>query len=503
MNTAVIYLEETVKKYPKKTAIIDESRKLSFEELKYNSMKISLLIDAGSVNRPIAVFLPKSINSIECFLGIMYSGNFYVPLDVKSPLERVNKVIENLSPEYIFTNTEYERLLEKCDIKQGIKIINIDEVSDEVSDEIFDFEKRIDTDPIYCIYTSGSTGTPKGVVIPHRAVIDYINWASDTYQVTHENIIGNQAPFHFDNSTLDIFLMLKTGATLVLIPDQLFMFPYKLIDYLNVEKINFIFWVPSVLNMILKINLFKDILPLYLQKVLFAGEVMPIKTLNYWKNHLPNIVYSNLYGPTEITVDCTFYIVDREFQDNELLPIGQACRNSDIIILNDRNECVSKGEIGELCVRGSSLALGYWNDFEKTRSVFVQNPLNTHYPELIYRTGDLVKYNDKNEILYMGRKDTQIKHMGYRIELGEIESAVMSIDGVDGSCALYNTEINQIILIVESINESINEIYIKNCLVEKLPKYMVPHKMYKVDKIPLNNNGKMDRVLLKNNYIVK
>lgn len=297
---------------------------------------------------------------------------------------------------------------------------------------------QIDTDPVYSIFTSGSTGVPKGVVVSHRGVIDYIDWANDTFHFKSDAVIGNQAPFYFDNSTLDIYLMYSTGATLNIIPESYFAFPAKLVDYLNEEQISFVFWVPFVLVNVANLNIFESKEPKYIKDVFFAGEVMPNKHLNYWRKHLPNCRYANLYGPTEITVDCTYYEVKREFRDDEPLPIGYVCKNSDILILVDRKRLVNKGEQGELCVRGSSLALGYYNDPERTAQAFIQNPLNNHYPETIYCTGDVVYENEYGEIMYVGRVDSQIKHNGYRIELGEIETAILSSNLIKNCCVVYD-----------------------------------------------------------------
>lgn len=373
INSAVLLLEETFRRCPDKVGIRDGIHAYTFSQIRSLSLEIAfeIMSKMGSeFIKPIAVFLPKSADNIMCFMGILYSGNFYVPLDVKTPIERVKKIIKNLNPEAIITNKQYGESLLDLGYEKS-RIIYIEKITYDATKQYVMPAKAtriIDTDPIYIIYTSGSTGIPKGVVISHRGVLDYIYWAIDCYKIDENDIIGNQSPFYFDNSTLDIYLCISTGATLIIIPEQLFAFPPKLMQYVNDNQINLIFWVPSVMIYVANTDVFRHIRMQYLKKILFAGEVMPNRHLNYWRKHLEDALYSNLYGPTEITVDCTYYIVERDFDDFEPLPIGFPCRNSDVIILNNNNELVKEAELGELCVRGSSLALGYWNDTEKTET---------------------------------------------------------------------------------------------------------------------------------------
>lgn len=492
------YLESTVEKFPNKTAIIDEKSSINFEDLQYHAKCVASYLQSKNISRnlPIGVFLPKSIEAIKSFLGVLYNGDFYVPLDVKNPFSRIEAIIKNIDIKYIITDSKSAKLLNELD--SSVQLILLDEIdfTQNMDLDYTNYKLSIDMDPVYILNTSGSTGTPKGVVISHKSIIDYIDWAMEAFKIDESLNIGNQAPFVFDNSVLDIYLMLSAGSTLVLIPESLFMFPVKLIDYLERQSINFIFWVPSIMANIVTLDLLKN-RNLELKYITFAGEVMPTKILNYWKKYLPESVFANLYGPTEITVDCTYYIVDRDFADDEPLPIGYACKNTDVLVLDDEDNLVSEiNKIGELCVRGSSLALGYYNDPEKTALAFVQNPLNKSYPEKIYRTGDVVYYNEKGELIYKGRKDFQIKHMGYRIELGEIETAILAIDGVDNACVLYDNENKNIVLIYES-TKKIEQKAILLALHNKLPKYMLPTKFILLDVMPLNINGKIDRNKLK------
>ncbi len=484
-----------------KVAVIDRDRRLTFGQIERSAKNCAALIlkQTSSVNRPIAVFLPKSAEAIIADLGILYTGNCYANLDIKSPVERLKNMFQNLQAGAIVTSATHAPTLRAVGVPEEQLLLVEHALAPEI---IYDNAKLlerlksvIDTDPVYIIYTSGSTGMPKGVVIPHRGIIDYIDWARDCYQISESEVIGNQAPFFFDNSTLDIYLCLSCAATLVLIPEENFAYPLKLMQFVDQMSITTFFWVPSVMTNVANFKILNSLAPPSLRKILFAGEVMPTRTLNYWRSKYPNALFSNLYGPTEITVDCTYYTVDRDFRDQETLPIGFPCRNTDILILNEKNERAKTDEAGELCVRGSSLALGYWNNPEKTASVFVQNPLNPHYPELIYRTGDLVSRNARGEILFIGRKDFQIKHLGYRIELGEIEHAAFQVDGIHNGCVIYDQDKKEIALFFES-DRDLSPTFIRERMLARIPKYMLPTSFHRLGKIPLTANGKYDRVKL-------
>jgi D-alanine--poly(phosphoribitol) ligase subunit 1 len=493
------YLEEIAKRYPDRIAIEDEFNSITFQGLKDNAIKLSgYLIDSGlQPGQPVAVFMPKSVKAVEVFLAVLYAGGFYVPLDISNPKLRIDSILKNIEPKFVISEGKYLHLLNGIyDDRCLVDIEGITNCSLRTN-----YATLIDTDPAYLINTSGSTGTPKGVLINHRSIIDYINWAINVYKVDETMVIGNQAPFVFDNSVLDIYLMLATGAKLVLIPEKIFMFPVQLIDYLESHKINFIFWVPSIMSNVMKVDAFKERKLKELSHILFAGEVMPTKVFLYWKKHIPTALFSNLYGPTEITVDCTYIILDRDYSPHDSLPIGIPCANTSILVLNEDDELVSDKNItGELCVRGSSLSMGYYNNPQKTSMAFVQNPLNNNYPELIYRTGDLVFYNELGELMYKGRKDFQVKHMGYRIELGEIETAASSLILIDKSCVLYDHNKNQIVLIYESSSElSRKDILLS--LHKLLPKYMLPTRFELIKEIPLTVNGKIDRLKLTQQFI--
>jgi non-ribosomal peptide synthetase component F len=322
-----------------------------------------------------------------------------------------------------------------------------------------------------------------------------MDWVFTRFAFDGSEIIGSLSPFYFDIYTLELFLCLAKGATLVIVPEQSAIFPGTLLEFIAAQAISFVFWVPTIMVNIANQQLLSRWPLPQLRRVFFAGEVFPTKSLNYWRRHLPEAIFVNLYGPIEISVDCTYFVVDRDMADGERLPIGRPCRNSDILILDEQDRPAQGDQLGELCVRGSSLALGYWNNPERTAEVFVQNPLNPHYPELIYRTGDIVYRNERGEIMIVGRKDFQVKHLGYRIDLGEVEHAALQVGGIRNACVTYNQDKKEIVLFFESAHE-LSAANIREQLSAYLPKYMLPTVLKRIDQLPRNPNGKIDRQLL-------
>ena len=491
------FLEETENRVPSKIAFADSTREITYQDfLKETKMIGSYLLKYDLRNKPIVTFIDKTVNCLSSMFGIVYSGNFYTVLDTVMPIDRIHIILDTLQPEVLITDKKnYDKALEIgfqgeiCVFEEMLGSIQEDYLKDIRN-------QMIDTDPLYILFTSGSTGIPKGTVISHKSVITYASWFKETFEIDEKTIFGSQTPFYFSMSVSDIFGTILSGATFYIIPKMYFSFPVKLIEYLNLKKINTIYWVPSALCIVANLKTLDVIKPKYLDKILFAGEVMPTKQLNIWRKALPNSMFANLFGPTELTDICTYYIVNREFKNDESIPIGIPCDNCSVLIIKEDNKEAKKGESGELCVRGSFLAHGYYNNIEKTNAVFTQNPLNPHYPELIYRTGDIVKYNDLGELIYLSRKDFQIKHMGYRIELGEIETAINAIDGIIACACIY--EDDKIILYYQA-----NELTVEDIMKQannKLPKYMSPNVIIKLDRMPHNANGKIDRVALKNKY---
>lgn len=503
-NAIVNYLEKSFQNTPDKIALVDECAKITYAQWRNRALDVASAICDRLQKRkvPVLIYLPKSITSLVSFMGVLYSGNFYTPTDVKFPFEKVNTIIQSLEPELIISTREVSDKLIENGVSENLFLYVEDIKEGSFRGKAMDYtDKIIDCDLAYVLFTSGSTGVPKGVGITHRSIIDFVDWVQETFGIDEKQHIANQTPFYFDMSVLDIYTTLRVGATLYIVPEKTFLFPVDILEYIKENEISFLCWVPTVFKNISNMKLLEKVDCSCLKYIFFAGEVMPNKVLNYFRRNLPNAMYANLFGPTELTDICTYYIVNREFADNDPLPIGYPCKNIDAFILSEEDKLVTEqGVVGELCVRGTCLAMGYYKNPEITEKAFVKNPLNDYFYEKIYRTGDLVHYNSYGEFEYDGRKDFQIKHMGYRIELGEIETALLAIENIYNGCVLYDN-VNEEIVAIYVAKEEVDKRYIRKELISILPKYMIPTKYIALDEMPYNDNGKIDRKQLSKLYM--
>ena len=500
MKTNILqYLEETAKKYPEKIAFTDTTEKLSFKQLETNAKTIgSFLLDKTTAKKPVVIYMKKGANNLNAFLGAVYAGCFYVPVDSTMPKERVSLILSTLKPSVVIYDDSTEKNIEELNLQCpcfNYKDTGKTYIDTPQLDKIRNDHKN--TNLLYVLFTSGSTGTPKGVTISHQSVIDFVEWICDKYSLNEKTTLCNQAPFYFDASVPDLYIPLKTGATVFIPPKMYYTFPKKILAYIVENNVDTLIWVPSALCNVVNCKALDLCIPSEVKLVIFCGEVMPCKHLNVWRKDLPHTKFVNMYGPTEATYACTYYEINKDFNDYDKLPLGRACENSEIILLDEHDELATDGEQGEICILGQCLSNGYYANKKKTDEAFVQNPLNLCWNEIMYRTGDLA-YKDKNgDLIFAGHKDFQIKRLGHRIELGEIENAFLSVNGIDSACCLYNEENSDIVgVYVGKIEEETLREEISN----KLPNYMMPNRIEKLSIMPMNLNGKIDRTKLKQIY---
>lgn len=495
-SNVLTYLEDAMERKPHKMAFSDGKNQLSFQELGDLSQQVgSYLAKTGIRRKPIVIFMQKSPQTLAAFFGTIYSGNYYVPLDSEMPQHRISLILESLQAELVIAEEKTEKIAKSFCNPEKVKLFS--EISSCAKEQNLLCQLRetaIDIDPIYMIFTSGSTGVPKGVLANHRSVIDYVEQLSKVLEVGENTIFGNQSPLYVDACLKEIFPTLKFCASTYFIPKSLFMFPVKLIDYLNEHKINCICWVVTALTIISSLGGLEAKKLLHLRTIAFGSEIFPMKQFRLWREHLPQAKFIHLYGPTEATGMSTFYVVPADFSlEQEKIPIGKPFPNTEIQLLGEDLQAVAQGEQGEICIRGTCLTMGYYNDKEKTNSSFIQNPQVSAYVDLLYRTGDLGQYNARGELCYIARKDQQIKHLGHRIELAEIEMASTAVPGISLSCCVYHKE--EKLLLLYYVGD-ISPEELQKVLKSRLPRYMLPGKLLALSEMPLTPNGKINRNFL-------
>ena len=478
-----------------KTAIAMRNKRYTFKELFDKVELLSSAIDVECKEKPIVVFANRDPDTLVFFLAVVFSGNFYVPVDPDMPVSKIKAIFEETKPPFTFFQDCNCKTIEQLKEEGSLNSAFLDDKAKGDNNHTGEISDR---SPLYMVYTSGSTGKPKGVLKSHNAMASFMETFSKTFLTDEDSetiIIGNQTPFYFDASAKDIYLMIENGTTMEIIPSELFVIPPRLIAYLNEKRISFISWVPTALSLVAQMKAFKFVKPECLRKVFFVGEVMPVKFLNYWIHNLPDVSFTNLYGQSEIAGVACYYPVNGIHDENSMLPIGKPLSNCQVIIMENEKTINDINRVGEILISSPALANGYYKDDEKTEATFIK-----YESRIWFKTGDYA-YRDENEnLVFTARQDSQIKHLGRRIELGEIEIAASSIDCVERSCCLYDADHHRIVLFCQTkmMNES-NDSYgslVRNNLKEKLAPYMIPEKIV-IGEIPINANGKTDRQKLK------
>lgn len=501
MKTILEYLYKDVLEHPARIALEDLNNQITYQDLWDQVRKIGhFVVGLGMKNEPVGVIAGRDIFTPVLLWGVLCGRNYYVPLDPEQPDEKLKKIIDNSGMKVILgTGKELQSVYQLefqgnyYDLEGILNVVTDSSCSEGLTEGNLN-------DPMYMIYTSGSTGVPKGVLKTQGAMVDFVEAFTETFSFDEHEVIGNQTPFFFDASAKDLYLMLKLGATLEILPTEMFSFPVRLMEHMNERKVTMISWVPSALSIVTQLNTFLEVKPDTLKKVFFVGEVFPMKQFRKWREALPDLQYVNLYGSSEIAGVSCYYQVKPEdrFADTDVLPIGIPLPNCKVCLIKEGKLVEEKNCCGEIYISSAALAKEYFGDEEKTCASFVQMAPDSAEVMRYFKTGDMAHYDESGCLVFESRRDFQIKHMGHRIELGEIETMALSVPEVEKCGCIYNEKKSRIVLFCE-LKEGVHITgrEIQSMLRARLSSYMLPGKVIVLDRIPMNANGKTDRLALK------
>src|SRR5437762_2255183 len=518
-------LRESAERRPDAEAVRLLDQALTYGELeKLSNQLAQTLIDIVVVSGDrIGIYLQKSPAAIVSIFGVLKTGACYVPVDANAPGPRLLEIARQC---------QFRALITSCMLSQKLRsipreewpmsaIFYVDKLPEVAASapQTFSFADALPSQPVtppsvkvighdlaYILFTSGSTGTPKGVMLSHLNALTFVNWGFETFAIRAQDRLSNHAPFNFDLSVFDIFVAVKAGAAISLVPEGLSVFPVQLSSFIQDQRITVWYSVPMVLSLLQLRGKLEERDLNALRLVLFAGEVFPTKHLRALMQKLPHPKYANLYGPTETNV-CAYYPVQPiASEDSAPIPIGKACANTDLIAIDaDGRKITEPGQEGLLYARGSIVMQGYYGRPKESAACFIRNPFAGGREENLYCTGDWVTFDEKGNYLFVGRKDHMIKTRGYRVELGEIEAVMVAHAAVDEAVALAIPEEaigNSIRAIVTLSNSrSLTSPELKRHCAEKLPPYMIPEEIEFRDSLPRTGNGKIDRQRLQREMV--
>jgi D-alanine--poly(phosphoribitol) ligase subunit 1 len=491
----------------------DVERQIGYAELdRLSNLLAHRLLGRGVGPRDVVCLSgDKSEATFATILACLKIGAVYSVLDPEGPTERQRSIISTCRPRLVIGNDAF---LERAGFAAtDPRVMTLEQdpaallgTAGSVETEPSEMRGVTGSDPAYIMFTSGSTGVPKGAVMTHDNVRNLIDWARRTYTITDDDVLTNVNPLYFDNSVFDLYAALFNGATLVPFTRQEVRDPKALVDKVAAAGCTLWFSVPSLLIFLQTVRAADGVNLRSIRRFVFGGEGYPkAKLQKLYQAYAPTSELHNVYGPTECTCICSSHrLTDDDFRDLQALPsLGRIADNFSYLLRGEDGRPVTGDEVGELCLLGPGVGLGYYNDPERTAASFIQNPTNTSYREIMYTTGDLVRLEPATgHLSILGRRDHQVKHMGYRIELGEIEAALNRLEYVSEAAALHGSHngLSRIVAVIAS-DRDVDRSTIRRDLAGLIPEYMIPSAFHREAMLPKNANGKVDRLRLAATYL--
>jgi amino acid adenylation domain-containing protein len=509
-------IDEAALRHPQAPAVRCDGATLTYEQLARQVNGLARVLLGTDLRRRdrVAVLLGKGLDVPVGFYGALAAGGTLVPIDPRSPLEQVVRILRATGATHLVSEPERRDVVRKAlascpevkhvighEPEEGVSVecLPWTTVSEEASDRPPDVEV-IELDPSYILHTSGSTGIPKLILHTHHSAMSFVEWAVSEYSLTRDDRLSNHSSHHTCFATFDFYAAARAGATTVILTPAVLMMPGSLSTLLEEERVSVWYSVPTALvQLSLRGDLEKRDLS-SIRWVLFAGETFPEKHLRRIRQQLPGARFSHVYGSTEVNV-CTYYHLPETSDLGDPLPIGRACSNSSTLVVDGDLRPVPDGEMGELLVRGSTVMSGYWGEPDKNRNVLVRRPLGGELEEVYFRTGDRVRALDDGTLTFVARADRQVKVRGHRVELEEVESALLSLAPVEeaavftvpdgeGSSAIRAA-------VVVGTGEGSSERGILADLGKVLPPYALPAKIALLESFPRTPTNKVDRNALR------
>ncbi|MBR5345034.1 MAG: AMP-binding protein [Clostridia bacterium] len=486
------YLENSATRTPERIAFYDDRESLTYGQLRDKARRIGTRLAAATCpRRPIALLLDaRSIRNIPALYGALYAGCAYAPLDITMPPERLTLLLELMAPGAILADEKGEEAVRDCRLAEVPFFLYQEAVETAEDDQVLARirEQATPDDPMSILYTSGSTGIPKGSVSTQS---NYLHWTPATikmYTLTEDTVFGNQSPFFYANSVLDIFPPVALGAKVYLMPAGALTFPRKFVGCLQNEHVNLLCMTPSSFISVVNAGALEPSCVPELKWGIMSGESMPWPPLDVWMQASPNASWWHFYGSTEM-FSVAVGVVNPSYAQEPRLPVGKIFPQVEVLFLDEDGEPVPAGEPGEMFVNSPWVGAGYHRDPDRTAQSWVELGGKTYY-----RSGDLGYLRTDEQLMVLGRRDNQIKHMGYRMELGDVEAALDKVSEVAERCVFFDREADRIFCFYTG---AVDEKELMRALKDKLARYMVPDELVRLEAMPHTANMKVDRAKLK------